>query len=72
VHDLTDMKMFVSAFFCAILYSIVFLRLRGNLSGEGWRSIRFRGIPRSERWLLTLARDEVDSNMYKVAMQLMW
>ena len=65
-------KMFVSAFFCAIIHSIVFLRLRGNLSGDGWRNIRFRRIPRSERWALKLARDEIDSKMYKVAMQLMW
>lgn len=66
------MKMFVSAFFCAIIHSIIFLRLRGNLSGDGWRGIRFRRIPRSERWVVKLARDEVDSKMYKVAMQLMW
>jgi len=64
--------MFMSAFLCAIMHSVVFLRLRGNLSGEGWRSIRFRRIPRSDRWALKLARDELDSRMYKVASQLMW
>ena len=62
----------MSAFLCAVLHSLVFLRLRGNLSGEGWRSIRYRSIPRSERWALKLARDELDSRMYKVAAQLMW
>ncbi|KAF8522058.1 hypothetical protein JB92DRAFT_2889236 [Gautieria morchelliformis] len=34
--------------------------------------LHFRRIPRSERWALKLARDEVDGKMYKVAMQLMW
>jgi hypothetical protein len=69
---LTSLKMFVSAFFCAIIHSVIFLRLRGNLGGNGWRNIHFRRIPRSERWALKLARDEVDGKMYKVAMQLMW
>ena len=64
--------MFVSAFFCAILHFIVFLRLRGNLSGDGWRNIRFRLIPYSERWVLMIARDEVDGKMYNVAMHLVW
>ncbi|KAF8500539.1 hypothetical protein JB92DRAFT_2816772, partial [Gautieria morchelliformis] len=66
------MFMFISAFFCAIIHSIVFLRLRGNLGGNGWRNIHFRRIPRSERWALKISRDEVDGKMYKVAMQLMW
>ncbi|KAF8579735.1 hypothetical protein K439DRAFT_371584 [Ramaria rubella] len=66
------MFMFVAAFLCAILHTVVFLRLRGNLSGEGWRNIRFRRIPRSERWVLKVARDEVDNRMFKVATQLMW
>jgi len=66
------MFMFIAAFFCGIIHSIVFLRLRGNLSGDSWRNIRFRRIPSSDRWALKLARDEVDSKMYKVAMQLMW
>ncbi|KAF8508543.1 hypothetical protein JB92DRAFT_2952335 [Gautieria morchelliformis] len=33
--------------------------------------LHFRRIPRSERWALKLARDEVEGKMYKVAMQLL-
>ena len=34
--------MFLSAFFSFVMYSLVFLRLRGDILGEGWHiKVRF-------------------------------
>jgi len=61
--------MFISAGLCAIIYVLIYLRLRGNISGSGW-SLRIRRIPKSERWAVKLSRDEIDSRLYKLAKQL--
>ncbi|KAF8526879.1 hypothetical protein BU17DRAFT_82314 [Hysterangium stoloniferum] len=61
--------MFTSAGLCGIIYVLIYLRLRGNISGSGW-SLRLRRIPKSERWAVKLSRDEIDSRLYKFAKQL--
>ncbi|KAL6305957.1 hypothetical protein BKA93DRAFT_189530 [Sparassis latifolia] len=62
---------FLSAGLSFILYTIVLLRVRGNLIlvGGKW-SLRF--VPRGERWQLALRRDNTDSSMMQVAARMVW
>ena len=50
---------------------VILLRVRGNLlrSSNGWH-LRF--VPRSERWVLAISRDWLDSSMIRVATSLVW
>jgi hypothetical protein len=43
--------MFLAAFFSLLLYTLIFLRLRGNVIRSGWR-VRFRRISQAgtETW----------------------
>lgn len=61
----------MSAGFGFVLYSLVLLRVRGNLTQiEGkWR---LRWIPSSDAWKLAFARDYIDSSMLKVATSMVW
>lgn len=54
-----------------LLYSLVLLRVRGNLTQvEGkWR---LRWIPSCDAWQLSFARDYIDSAMLKVATSMVW
>ena len=38
---LSTLQMFISAALCFVMYTLVFLRLRGNVDVQGWR-IKFR------------------------------
>jgi len=58
--------MFTTAFVSFILYSLIFLRLRGNLKGFGW-SFRLQRV--ENPWL----DDDVDeSQMSKAGKQMLW
>ncbi|KAI0937517.1 hypothetical protein AcW1_001625 [Taiwanofungus camphoratus] len=62
---------FISAGFSFILYTAIFLRVRGNLVViDGKWCIRF--VPRRERWLLAVSRDATDSSMMHVAARMVW
>jgi hypothetical protein len=64
VPDLTSQE-YLSAGFCLILYTSVFLRMRGNLvHANGKWSLRF--LPRGESWQLSMSRDLIDSAMLQV------
>ena len=63
--------MFFSAGTAFILYSLVFLRMRGNLIVNGWR-IRFRYVDSSMAWKLHTGRDVVDKLMMTVTKQMLW
>ncbi|KIP09900.1 hypothetical protein PHLGIDRAFT_101969 [Phlebiopsis gigantea 11061_1 CR5-6] len=62
---------FVSAGMSFILYIIILLRVRGNLvqRSDGWR-LRF--VPRSERWMLAINRDWLDSSSMCLAARMLW
>jgi hypothetical protein len=58
--------MFITSFVSFILYSLIFLRLRGNLHGYGW-NMRLRRV--REPWVV----DEVDeSQMSAAGKQMLW
>jgi hypothetical protein len=58
--------MYVSVGVSAILYALIFLRLRGNLVVEGWKwSLRW--VSGDEAWQLQMGRDLIDTHMLKVA-----
>ena len=54
-----------------VLYTLVLLRVRGNLTTiDGhWR---LRWIPRKQAWKLSIARDLLDSTMLQVATYMVW
>jgi hypothetical protein len=58
--------MFLSSGGSFILYFLVFLRLRGNISLDGWRW-KFRAVKKEKTWA-----HEADSQMMSVARQMMW
>jgi hypothetical protein len=58
--------MFLSSGGSFILYFLVFLRLRGNISLDGWRW-KFRAVKKEKTWA-----HETDSHMMSVARQMMW
>jgi len=58
--------MYISIGVSAMLYALIFLRLRGNLLVEG-RKWSLRLVPSSEAWQLQMGRDLVDAHMLKVA-----
>jgi hypothetical protein len=59
-------QMFASAILSFILYTMTFLRLRGNLSVEGGR-MRFHLIDYSNAWKYQASRDSADIQMTAVA-----
>ncbi|KAF7348657.1 Git3 domain-containing protein [Mycena venus] len=62
---------YLSAGFCLVLYTSIFLRIRGNLvHEEGKWSLRF--LPRGESWQLSLRRDLIDTSMLHAVKQMMW
>lgn len=63
--------MFISAAISFILYFIILLRLKGNIyTIEGhWR---IRWISPKDSWRLTLAQDNVDAQILKVILILLW
>lgn len=64
ILNLTSQE-YLSAGFCLILYTSVFLRMRGNLvHAKGKWSLRF--LPRGESWQLSMSRDLIDSAMLQV------
>lgn len=62
---------FLSSGLSFVLYIFILLRVRGNLvrGRDGWH-LRF--VPRSERWMLAISRDWLDSSMMRVAARLVW
>jgi len=62
---------FFSAGLSFILYSIVILRVRGNIiqSDGNWC---LRVVPRGQSWQLSFGRDLIDSAMLKVAQNMVW
>lgn len=70
-HHSTDPQEFLSSGLSFLLYIFILLRVRGNLvrRSNGWH-LRF--VPRSERWLLAVSRDWLDSSMLRVAARLVW
>lgn len=58
--------MYLSAVSSFILYSLVFLRLRGNLLVVGCR-IRFRSVDQSSAWKIHRSQDANDVNAQLVA-----
>ncbi|KAH8097061.1 hypothetical protein BXZ70DRAFT_944134 [Cristinia sonorae] len=61
----------LSAGLSTIIYSIIILRVRGNLyvSGGRWH-VRF--VPRGESWQLNMQRDLIDTSMLRVAAHMVW
>ena len=65
-HVLNYYQMFLTAVVSIILYSLIFLRLRGNLNGSGW-DLKFRRV--TEPW----APSDFDySQMSAVGKQMLW
>ena len=64
-------KEFMSAGLGFILYTMVLLRVRGNLTKIDchWR---LRWIKRSEAWKLSISRDMLDTAMLRVAASMVW
>ncbi|KAG8863377.1 hypothetical protein FRB96_008869 [Tulasnella sp. 330] len=63
--------LFFSAFFSFVLYTLVFLRLRGNiLVANG--SIQFRFVERDHAWTGSAERETVESQVLNVARQMLW
>lgn len=62
---------FLSAGVGFVLYALVLLRVRGNLTSIGGRW-RMRWIPRSQAWQLSIGRDMIDSAMLRVAANMIW
>ncbi|THU91955.1 hypothetical protein K435DRAFT_862953 [Dendrothele bispora CBS 962.96] len=62
---------FFSAGLSLILYSIVILRVRGNIiqSDGNWC---LRIVPRGQSWQLSFGRDLIDSAMLRVAQNMVW
>ncbi|KAJ7249384.1 hypothetical protein C8J57DRAFT_1669033 [Mycena rebaudengoi] len=62
---------YVSAGFCLVLYTIVILRMRGNLVHQhGKWSLRI--LPKDESWQLSLRRDLIDYSMLQAAEKMVW
>ncbi|KAJ7306820.1 hypothetical protein DFH08DRAFT_901843 [Mycena albidolilacea] len=62
---------YLSAGFCLIMYTSVFLRMRGNLvHANGKWSLRF--LPRGESWQLSMSRDLIDSAMLQAVQKMLW
>ncbi|KAJ7065970.1 hypothetical protein B0H15DRAFT_872476 [Mycena belliarum] len=62
---------YVSAVFCFILYTLMILRMRGNLICQDGRwTLRFLGAGQS--WQLALQRDLIDSVMLQTVQKLVW
>lgn len=56
-----------------MLYMLVFLRLRGNITfPEGSRFPKFVWVSRAKAWKLQANRDAVDAHMTDVARQMIW
>lgn len=54
-----------------VLYTVIVLRVRGNLTKmDGKWCLRF--VPRGERWLLAISRDFTDTAMMSVAARMIW
>ncbi|KAF7338799.1 Git3 domain-containing protein [Mycena sanguinolenta] len=62
---------YLSALLCVILYSAVFLRMRGNLAKVNGKW-SLRSLPPGESWQLSLRRDLVDYTMLHAVQQMMW
>ena len=71
LHRSCPFQEFMSAGLGFVLYTLVLLRVRGNLTQvEGkWR---LRWIPSSDAWQLSFSRDYIDSSMLKVATSMVW
>lgn len=68
---LTLSKEFISAACSILLYTVILLRVRGNLTKmDGKWCLRF--VPRGERWLLGISRDFTDTAMMSVAARMVW
>lgn len=67
----STLQEFFSAGISFVLYVAILLRVRGNLvhGSDGWH-LRF--VPRSERWVLAIRRDWLDSTMMKIAALFVW
>jgi len=62
---------FLSAGLSFIIYSIIVLRVRGNLyTSKGVWLVRF--LPRGESWQLAIQRDLIDTSMLRVAARMVW
>lgn len=62
---------YVAAGISLVLYTLILLRVRGNLhkTDGGWQ---VRSIPSEETWQLAYGRDLVDTSMYKIAHCMLW
>ncbi|KAL0578768.1 hypothetical protein V5O48_003221 [Marasmius crinis-equi] len=62
---------FLAAALSFLLYSIILLRVRGNLvHNKGKWQLKF--ISKEDSWRLGFARDLIDSSMLKVAQRMVW
>lgn len=71
IQYLLFLQEFLSAGVGFVLYALVLLRVRGNLTTIGGRW-RMRWIPRSQAWQLSIGRDMLDSAMLRVAANMVW
>ncbi|KAI0065276.1 hypothetical protein BV25DRAFT_1913882 [Artomyces pyxidatus] len=62
----------VSAFLSSLLYSVVLLRVRGNLVRGTTGKWALRWVQRGESWQLSIGRDYLDSSMIHVATIIVW
>jgi len=63
---------FLSAFLSFILYSAVFLRVRGHLIKDSQNRWRLRFVAPGEEWKLSLTRDFIDNAMLKIVQKMVW
>ncbi|THH32565.1 hypothetical protein EUX98_g1608 [Antrodiella citrinella] len=62
---------FLSAGLSLIIYTIILLRVRGNLyKAKGVWFLRF--VPRGESWQLAIQRDVIDASMVRIAARIVW
>ncbi|KAJ7863733.1 hypothetical protein B0H14DRAFT_2737148 [Mycena olivaceomarginata] len=61
---------YLSAVFCCVIYTTIFLRMRGNLVAPDKRW-RLRFLPSGEAWKLA-RRDRIDTSMVQAVRQMMW
>jgi len=62
---------FLSAGVSFMLYTIILLRVRGNIIRVGGH-YKLRFVPRGERWQLAIHRDFIDTSMLEVAARMVW
>ncbi|KAI0053197.1 hypothetical protein FA95DRAFT_1568838 [Auriscalpium vulgare] len=62
----------MSALFSFLLYTVILLRVRGNLVRKSSGRWSLLWVPRSESWQLSMTRDYLDSSMVRVVTVIVW